>query len=536
MNENFDYIIVGGGTAGCVLAARLSEDADKRVLLLEAGPAKRGLFLRVPIGYFKTIFDPALGWGYQTNPQKNLNNRQISWPRGKVLGGTGAINGLVYIRGRRDDYDAWHKLGNNGWSYADVLPYFRKSECQSAGNRPLDPSFHGFSGPLSVTDNPACHPLCDAFITAADQAGIPANPDFNGQDQLGAGYFQINVKNGIRADTATAFLAKVRNRKNLTIITEAIVSKLNIENARAKSVSYIIDGETKRAAAKREIVLAAGAINSPQILQLSGIGDPDHLASVGVKPVHSLLGAGRNLQDHLQVQLSYHCAQPISLNDEFGSILGKTRQLLRYVLQRKGPIAGGPAPTGAFAHSSNSLASDLQFHFMPMSLSAPGVLDADSGFTISVNQSRPHSRGDVRISSADPLAAPDIRPNYLEHPLDQDVLLKGVKLARKIASAPAFFALVESETRPGSQVQSDDELSNFVRSRASSIYHPVGTCQMGKDENAVVDSELNVHGISGLRVADASIMPTITSGNSNAPTIMIAEKAADLIKGAAIAC
>lgn len=534
MNSNFDYVIVGAGTAGCVLASRLSEHADKRVLLLEAGPNRRGLWLRVPIGYFKTIFDPALGWGYQTAPQKHLNNRQVPWPRGKVLGGTGAINGLVYIRGQSDDYDAWRQMGNDGWGYADILPYFLKSEAQIAGNHPVQAKIHGYSGPLSVSDYPDRHPLCEAFISAAKQVGIPPNTDFNGGDQFGAGYYQINVKNGLRADTATAFLGPARNRKNLTIITDATVSKLHVEHAKARSVEFMIGGETKCVTANLEIILAAGAINSPQILQLSGIGDPAHLAMVGISPVHALPGVGKNLQDHLQVQLSYRCKQPISLNDEFGTVIGKARQMLRYILHRTGPIAGGPAPAGAFARSPDSMASDLQFHFMPMSLSTPGVLDAFSGFTIAVNQSRPHSRGDVLIGSTNPETAPVINPNYLDQPKDREVLLNGIKLARKIAIAPAFAPYFEREARPGASAANDQELVDYIRARASSIYHPVGTCRMGMDENAVVDPSLRVRGIAGLRVADASVMPTITSGNTNAPTIMIAEKAADLIKAAAI--
>ncbi len=528
---NFDYVIIGAGTAGCVLANRLSADERNTVLLLEAGPHARSIWTRIPVGYFKTVFDPDLSWGYSTQAEPELKDRQIIWPRGKLLGGTGAINGMVYVRGQADDYDRWGDGGNPGWHYDDVLPYFRKSEAQAETNAALSEHWHSQSGPMTVSDYPDRHVLCDTFIEAARQAGIPNNTDFNGSDQHGAGYYQITAKSGLRADTATAFLRPVRNRKNLTIRCDALVTKLLISDRRAHAVALRQGDATSLITANREIILAAGAINSPQILQQSGIGDPEHLRDIGITPILSRPEVGQNLQDHLQAQLVYQCKLPISLNDDLNSMWGKARILARYLFQRRGPMAGGPAPAGAFCKSDNRLTMpDLQFHFLPLSMAGPGVVDTMSGFSFNVSQSRPLSRGSVRAVSADALHSPDIRANYLTEERDQQVIVAGLKLGRRIAQQPAFDQFRGQERRPGADVESDAEFLDYARSTATSIYHPVGTCRMGSDADAVVDAQLRVHGLSGLRIADASIMPSIPSGNTNAAVVMIAEKAADMIQ------
>lgn len=528
---NFDYVIIGAGTAGCVLANRLSANERNTVLLLEAGPHARSIWTRIPVGYFKTVFDPDLSWGYSTQAEPELNGRQIVWPRGKLLGGTGAINGMVYVRGQAADYDRWGNDGNPGWHYDDVLPYFRKSEAQAESNVVLSERWHNRSGPMTVSDYPDRHLLCDTFIEAARQAEIPHNTDFNGSDQHGAGYYQITAKSGLRADTASAFLRPVRNRKNLTVYCDTLLTKVLISEGRAHAVAIRQGDATSLIKANREIILSAGAINSPQILQQSGIGDPDHLRDIGVTPVLSRPAVGQNLQDHLQAQLVYQCKLPVSLNDDLNSIWGKGRILARYLLQRRGPMAGGPAPAGAFCKSDNQLDEpDLQFHFLPLSMARPGVVDTMSGFSFNVSQSRPLSRGSVRAISSDARHKPDIRANYLSEDVDQQVMVAGLKLGRHIARQPAFDRFRGEEKRPGPDIQSDAEFLDYARSTATSIYHPVGTCRMGGDADAVVDAQLRVCGLSGLRVADASIMPSIPSGNTNAAVVMIAEKAADMIQ------
>jgi len=528
--ESFDFVLIGGGTAGCLLASRLSEDASRSVLLLEAGPSSRSLWTTLPVGYFKTVFNKRLGWGYSTQPEPELHERRIAWPRGKLLGGTGAINGMVYIRGQAADYDSWAEQGNTGWSYEDVLPYFRKSETQVNGNEKLSERWHGQDGPMAISDYPDRHPLCQAFLSAASETGLPHNLDFNGADQFGSGYYQITASNGRRVDTATAFLRPVRHRQNLAVRCVARVKRLVIKDGRASAVVYTHRGEERTVKARCEIILAAGAVNSPQILQLSGIGDPQHLASVGIPVVKDLPGVGQNLQDHLQSQLVYRCREPISINDDLKSLWRKAKMVQRYLLHRAGPIAGGPAPAGAFAKSAEHLTRpDLQFHFLPLSLARPGVVDSFSGFSFNVCQSRPQSRGSIKISSGDPFAPPEIRANYLTHSHDQEVIVAGLKSGRRIAAAPAFERYLDREERPGKQVSTERELLEYARASASSIYHPVGTCKMGTGKEAVVDNKLQVHGIKGLRVVDASIMPTLPSGNTNAATVMIAEKAADLI-------
>lgn len=527
----FDYIVVGGGTAGCVVASRLSEDGGNSVLLLEAGGRRTNAWLHIPAGYFKTVFDPSLSWNNMTLPEGQLLNRNIPWPRGRVLGGTGAINGMVYIRGQKQDFDYWEQLGNHGWGYRDVLPYFLKSERQAKNNLERSAEFHSDAGPQSISDYPDRHVLCDAFIAACSQSGIAPNFDFNGEAQEGAGYYQITTQRGFRADTAAAFLRPARRRPNLKIVTGAHVHKISIEHSLTRGVCYEYKGAHCFAEARKEVVVCSGAINTPQLLQLSGIGDAKKLPNVGVQPVVNLPGVGKNLQDHLQCQVVYQCKLPLTLNDDLGTLAGRAKVIVRYLTRFEGPIAGGPAPAGAFCRSADDQArADLQIHFLPLSLSAPGVIDKISGYTFNVNQSRPRSRGHIAINCPDSNAPPDIAANYLSDPFDLDTLVDGIRLCRRIGSARPFNRFRLDEMRPGNGLVTDEDIVSYIRAKAASIYHPVGTCKMGTDRDAVVDEKLRVRKVSGLRIADASIMPQIVSGNTNAATVMIAERAADFIK------
>jgi choline dehydrogenase len=526
----FDFIVVGAGSAGCVLANRLTEDGRSTVLLIEAGGRDRDPWLHIPVGYFKTIHKPNLGWGYKTDPEVNMNGREILWPRGRVLGGTSSINGLIYIRGQSQDYDHWRQLGNGGWGWDDVLPYFRKAENQAATNAPKDDALHHQGGPLTVSDYPDHHRLSEAFVAGAGQVGIPRNDDFNGPAQDGAGYYQMTTRNGRRASTAQAYLKPALGRSNLTVVTDALVTGVRFEGKKAAGVSYLQNGVRVEAMAA-ETILCGGAINSPQLLQLSGIGDPQHLQQLGVPVVQALKSVGRNLQDHLQAQVVYRCSSPITINDDLKSLWRQAKILGKYLWSKGGPMAGGPSSVGAFVKSNDRVeTADLQFHMMPLSVARPGVVDDFSGYTFCTNQSRPESRGTILIRSPDPAQAPAIRPNYLAEQVDRDAMIAGIRLLRKIATAPAFDPYRELEHRPGDQVQSDDEILAYVRQTGATMYHPVGTCRMGPDPEAVVDPALRVRGVDGLRVVDASIMPTLISGNTNAPTIMIAEKAAEMIR------
>lgn len=528
--ETYDFIIVGAGSAGCVLANRLTEDGKSQVLLVEAGGKDRDPWLHIPVGYFKTIHKPNLGWGYKTDPEPNMTGREILWPRGRVLGGTSSINGLIYIRGQSQDYDHWRQLGNAGWSWDDVLPFFKKAESQASTNAPKVNDLHGDDGPLSVSDYPDHHLLSEAFVAGAEQVGIPQNDDFNGPSQDGAGYYQMTTRNGRRASTAQAYLKPALKRPNLTVITDALVSRVLFEGTKAIGVRF----QTKPATDDvmgREIILSGGTINSPQLLQLSGIGDAAHLKDLGIKVVQDVKSVGRNLQDHLQAQVVYGCKSPITINDDLQSLWRQAKILGKYLWTKGGPMAGGPSSVGAFVKSNSRVATaDLQLHMMPLSVARPGVVDTFSGYTFCTNQSRPESRGTIKITANDPLKAPSIQPNYLAEQTDRDAMIAGIKLLRKIATAPAFDPYRELENRPGDAVQTDDEILDYVRQTGATMYHPVGTCRMGVDEEAVVDGALRVKGIDGLRVVDASIMPALISGNTNAPTIMIAEKAADMIK------
>jgi choline dehydrogenase len=533
--EEFDYIVVGAGSAGCVLAARLSEDPATRVLLLEAGPADRSLWIHLPIGYGKTMWSPTYNWRFETDPDPNMNGRRIYWPRGKTLGGSSAINGLIYIRGQRQDYDHWAALGNAGWGYDDVLPYFIRSE----GNQRGADAFHGGNGPLKVSDIAASHELIEAFIDGAGQVGVPRTRDFNGAAQEGAGYYQLTTHKGWRCSTATAYLTPdVKRRPNLRIETGALAGKLLFDGRRAAGISYRQRGVTKTARCRAEVLLSAGAIQSPQLLQLSGIGAPALLGRLGIPVVHALPGVGENLQDHLQIRLGYECARPITTNDQLNSWFGQMGMGMEWLLHRTGPLAVGINQGGCFMRALKDAGGrpvaatpDIQFHVATLSADmAGGKVHPYSGFTMSVCQLRPESRGHIRIRSLDAAEPPEMQPNYLATELDRATTVAGVKAARAIAGSPAMRPYVKREVKPGPDASSDAELLEFCRNNGATIFHPTGTCRMGSDTLAVVDARLRVHGVAGLRVIDCSAMPTLVSGNTNAPAVMMAEKAVDLIR------
>jgi len=525
----YDYIVVGAGSAGCVLAARLSEDPATRVLLLEAGPPDRSIWIHLPIGYGKTMWDSRYNWCFQTDPEPTMNGRRIYWPRGKTLGGSSAINGLIYIRGQREDYDHWRALGNIGWGYDDVLPYFICSEGNERGAGP----FHGGDGPVCVSNIAHRHTLIDAFIDGAVSLGIPRNDDFNGATQEGAGYFQLTTRKGWRSSAATAYLKPARRRPNLRIETGAYATRLLLEGRRATGVSYRQSGHDLEARCTREVLLAAGAIQSPQLLQLSGIGPPTLLAQHGIAIVHELLGVGENLQDHLQIRLIYECTQPITTNDELRSLSGRIKIGLQWLFARRGPLAVGINQGGCFMRALpfESATPDIQFHVATLSADvAGGAVHPFSGFTLSTCQLRPASRGRVAINSRDPMQPPSMRPNYLTEEIDRRTTVAGMRAARAIAQSEPMRPFVRREVSPGRQAVDDDALLEFARNNGATIFHPSGTCKMGGDATAVVDARLRVHGIGGLRVVDCSIMPVLISGNTNAPVVMIAEKAVDMIR------
>jgi choline dehydrogenase len=525
----WDYIIVGAGTAGCVLANRLSEDPGRSVLLLEAGPRDSYPWIHVPIGYAKTMFHPVYNWQFKTEPDAGMNGREIYWPSGRTLGGSSAINGLIYIRGHRDDYDHWAALGNPGWAYADVLPYFRKLEHNVRGAS----EWHGADGPLWASDIAAKHELVEALIAAGIELGIPRNDDFNGATQEGVGYYQLTTRNGFRCSTAVAYLRPAQRRKNLTIETGAHATRILLDGRRGSGVTYRQHGREVTAAARREVIVAAGAMQSPQLLQLSGIGPPAVLQSLGIPVVHALPGVGENLQDHLQLRVIFRCTKPITTNDTLKSWWRTMAMGANYVLTRTGPMAVGINQGGMFARTHPALARpDVQFHLATLSSDMAGSpVHTFSGFTMSVCQLNPESRGFIRPRSGDPLAAPAIQPNYLSTPHDRATAVAGIRLARRLAATRALAPYVAGEYRPGPEAVTDDDLLEFAKNRGATIFHPAGTCRMGPagDPLAVVDPELRVCGVDGLRVVDCSVMPTLVSGNTNAPVVMIAEKAADMI-------
>jgi choline dehydrogenase len=528
--ETYDYIIVGAGSAGCVLANRLSEDPSNRVLLLEAGGRDLNPWIHVPVGYFKTMHNPRTDWCYVTEPDPGIANRQLQWPRGKVLGGSSSLNGLLYIRGQAQDYDRWSALGNGGWDYDEVLPYFRKSEDQERGSD----AYHGTGGPLKVSDLRLRREIAERFIDAAVEIGIPRNDDCNGPTQEGVGYFQQTAHKGFRVSSAKAFLRPAKKRANLHIATRAHARKILFDGRRAVGMEYQQNGAVKTARAEGEVVLSAGAIGSPQILACSGVGNGADLQKLGIDVVHNLPGVGENLQDHLQIRL-VHKTKCRTLNDEVNTLVGQAQVGVQYALFRTGPLTLAASQVFIFTRSETAVERpDIQFHMQPLSADKPGEgAHKFSAFTSSVCQLRPESRGSIKLKSPDPLVYPAIHPNYLSAELDQRVAVNSIKVARKIIAAPAIASQITEEHVPGAQYQTDEELLQAAREYSQTIYHPTSSCKMGSDEMAVVDELLRVRGIEGLRIADASIMPEIVSGNTNAPTIMIGEKAADMIREAA---
>lgn len=523
----FDYVIVGAGSAGCVLANRLSADGKYSVLLLEAGPKDTNPWIHVPLGYGKLFKEKAVNWMYQTEPEPGLEGRSVFQPRGKVLGGSSSINGLLYVRGQHEDYDRWRQCGNLGWGYDDVLPYFKKAENQQRGAD----DFHGVGGPQPVSDLNFADPLSAAFVAAAAETGIPKNPDFNGATQEGAGFFQSTTLRGRRASTAVAYLRPAKARANLRVETSALAQRIVFDGRRAVAVEYRKQGGLRTARARKEILVSSGAFNSPQLLQLSGVGPADLLRKHGIDVVLDAAGVGHDLQDHLQVRIVMRCTQRITLNDVVNSPVRKILAGLQYAAFRTGPLSIAAGTAGAFFKTNPRLATpDIQIHFLPFSTDKMGEkLHPFSGFTASVCQVRPESRGSLRIRSADPATPPEIRINYLATETDRTAHVEGLKILRKILQAPAFRPYVVEEVDPGTKVSTDEELLNYCRARGTTIYHPTSTCRMGNDPLAVVDQRLRVRGIEGLRVVDASIMPDLVSGNTNAPIIMIAEKASDMI-------
>ncbi len=529
--NTYDYIVTGAGSAGCVLAARLTESGRYRVLLLEAGGEDRSFWIHVPIGYAKTFVDPRVNWMFESEPEEQLNNRTMYQPRGKVLGGTSSINGMIYMRGTAADYDQWRQMGNEGWDYASVLPYFRKAEDNERGAN----EFHGSGGPLRVSNQPYKWEIAESLIEACKQAGIPYNEDFNGATQEGCGYYQTTTKDKRRWSTAAAYLTEAKKRSNLVIKTRAHATKVLIENGRAVGVEFQTPAGRETARAGREVIVSGGAYGSPHLLQLSGLGPAEHLQDMGVPVVKDIPGVGSNLQDHFNTFCTYRISKNLSLNALHYSLMHRLVSGARYVFLRSGPMSGNGLYVGAMVRSDPSLERpDLQ-----MNISAWSTVDRNRngivshpfpGISISPVHLRPDGRGTVRLKSPDPFAPPAIHFNFIKSDYDMQVMIKGVRIARNIVRQQAMQKLIVEETAPGISIRTDEELIEDTRRRGVSNLHPVGSCGMGHGPMAVVDPRLRVHGVPGLRVVDASVMPMIIAGNTNAPTIMIAEKASDMIQ------
>jgi choline dehydrogenase len=522
-----DFIVVGAGSAGCAVAARLSEDPATRVLLLEAGGEDRNRWIHIPLGFGKTFADPSVNWCYETEPDPGAGDRRVFWPRGKVLGGSSSINGMVYIRGQAEDFEHWRQLGNTGWSFDDVLPYFRRSEHQMRGSD----RFHGTDGPLCVSDV-AQHPICEAFIAATTGLGFPRNDDFNGASQDGAGYHQTTTRNGKRCSTAVGYLRPAMQRANLNVVTGALTEKILFEGRRAVGVTFRQHRGLCTARAAREVILCGGAVNSPQLLMLSGIGPQEHLEGFGIPVVHHLPGVGQSLQDHYSAAIKLRCKLPITVNDVMLSNARKLKAGLEYYMFHRGPLSMISSPAALFARTRPELASpDIKCSISPFSAERPqDGLHRFSGFTMIAYQLRPESRGEIKLKGPDPFDAPAVYPNYLATETDRRTIVAGLKLCRQILATPHMQSFIEAEFQPGSAVESDEELLHYARRRGGTVYHPTSTCKMGNDPMAVVDPELRVYGVDRLRVADASIMPTVVSGNTNAAAIMIGEKAAAMVR------
>ena len=522
-----DFVVVGAGSAGCAVAARLSEDPTTKVVLLEAGDADTNRWIHIPLGFGKTFADPSVNWCYETEPDPGAADRRVFWPRGKVLGGSSSINGMVYIRGQAEDFDHWRQLGNTGWSFEDVLPYFKRSEHQVRGAD----GFHGTGGPLSVSDV-ARHPICEAFIAATSELGFPRNDDFNGATQDGAGYHQTTTRNGKRCSTAVGYLRPAMHRPNLRVVTGAMTERITFDGRRATGAAFRRDGRLRTAFAASEVILCSGAVNSPQLLMLSGIGAQRHLAEFGVAVVQHLPGVGQSLQDHYSAPVKLKSRLPVTVNDVMLSNARKLKAGLEYYMFHRGPLAMISSPAALFARTRPELASpDIKISISPFSAERPqDGLHRFSGFTSIAYQLRPESRGEIKLKSPDPFDAPAVHPNYLATETDKRTIVAGLKLVRRILANPHLQHFIASEFQPGPEIESDEQLLDYARRRGGTVYHPTSTCKMGSDPLAVVDAELKVHGIGGLRVADASIMPTVVSGNTNAATIMIGEKLADMVR------
>lgn len=533
----YDFIIVGAGSAGCVLADRLSASGRHSVLVLEAGGSDFHPWVQMPIGYGKAFYDKRLNWMYTTEPDPGLNGRQSYWPRGKVIGGSSSINAMVYIRGQKADFDDWAALGNSGWSWDEVLPYFKKSECYEGGGN----EWRGGEGPLHVSDmSRDLHPLCRNYLQAGQEEGYPFNPDFNGETPEGVGLYQNTAKGGRRMSAARAFLHPARGRANLRVVKHAHATRLLFDGQKVSGIEYKHRGAFVSAYAGRQVILSAGSINTPQVLQVSGIGDPETLKPLGIECRHAAPAVGRNLQDHVGLDYLYRSKVP-TLNDQLRPLWGKLLHGVRYVLTRRGPLSLGVNQGGGFIKSRAGLDRvNMQLYFSPVSYTKapPGqrpLMNPDpfSGFLLGFQPTRPTSRGHLHVISSDPFAHPAIYPNYLSTNHDVEEMVEGARIMRRLAAAPSLASVIEREIVPGADIHAVDDLIADIRQRSGTVFHPVSTCRMGPDpKDSVVDASLRVHGLAGLRIVDASVFPTVTSGNTNAPTMMVAEKASDMILSA----